>query len=66
MKIKIEKPNDVVKEQADDEALWTYENLQRIGEAMLEEALKRLHAAVKNEPFKGYKGKYLESEETTW
>jgi len=59
------KPEDsrkVVKEQAEDDALWLVrpEGAQPIEEAMLQEALRRLHAAVEGEPFTGYKGKYLE------
>jgi len=57
----IENPKDVVEEQANDESLWLkpLEN-PRIEEAMLQEALRRLHAAVEGEEFVGFKGKYSE------
>ena len=65
--IEVDKPKtedsiEVVNEQAEDEALWTVYPVgqQSIGEAMLQEALRRLHAAVEKKEFKGYKGKYLE------
>ena len=58
----IEKPEDVVNEQAEDEALWTIwpHGTPPIGEAMLQEALRRLHAAIEGKEFSGYKGKYIE------
>lgn len=55
----IEDAKMVVLEQAEDEALWFIEPL-RISETMLQEALRRLHAAVEGEEFDGYKGKYTE------
>jgi len=59
---KPEIPIHVVDEQAEDEALWTVYAYgdQPAGEAMLQQALRRLHAAVEGQVFIGYKGKYLE------
>jgi len=55
-----ENPITVVMEQAMDEALWAVPlKGQNAVEAMLQEALRRLHAAVEGEGFQGYKGKYL-------
>lgn len=53
-----ENPIEVVNEQAEDEALWC--DAVHITEVMLQEALRRLHAAVEGQKFDGYKGKYCE------
>lgn len=60
--MKAENPKDVVNEQAEDGALWAVYAMgeQPIGEAMLQAALRRLHAAIEGEPWKGQTGKYLE------
>lgn len=60
---KPEIPIHVVDEQAEDKALWVVPGPSApvsLSEAMLQEALRRLHAAVEGEVFDGYKGKYLE------
>jgi len=59
---KPEDPLNVVSEQADDEALWQVypPGGEPVVEAMLKEALRRLHAALEQEPFKGFKGRYQE------
>ena len=46
-----EHPMDVIKEQAEDEALWFF--AERITESILQKALRRLHAAVEGEPYYG-------------
>ena len=45
---KVENPKEVAKQQADDEALWcvNLDGTLPINEAILQNALRRLHAAV--------------------
>jgi hypothetical protein len=63
--MKAENPKAVVAEQAQDDSLWAIraEGTQPISEAMLQEALRRLHAAVEGEIFTGHKAKYLEDDD---
>lgn len=46
-----EHPMDVIKEQAEDEALWFF--AEHITGSILQKALRRLHAAVEGEPYYG-------------
>jgi len=57
-----EDPKEVVKEQAEDEAIWltNLDGQEPIVECMLRTALRRLHAAVEGETFLGQKGKFVE------
>ena len=56
LEAKLEKIQKVVNEQAEDEGLWSFPcdsdgnlKLQPIGEAMLQQALRRLHAVIEGE-----------------
>lgn len=48
---KCQKVRKIVEEQAEDEALWSipWDRLQPIGEAYLQQELRRLHAAIEEE-----------------
>ena len=54
-KIIIENPMIVVAEQAEDEGIWFF--AEHITESILQQALRRLHAAVEGVPFESIQPK---------